>query len=212
MRFSLFLLLILSAASCGLRKNEHRDYSKNNPKFDDIKKTFLEEGLKRGHNLNWRDVDIPIYFEKYRNTHGSCAWTFITIDPSLKSAEPFYLETVVLHELGHCVLKRSHVDTPLSIMDGKNRYYEKKLKYIANRKLFFDELFSRIPIHPDQLLKHCDRVMGQIVWKPRVGTRNRDFVKTGISNNFSIYGKPKSVSEYIEVFTQEKCRSEKQNI
>lgn len=140
------LLVLLLTLSCGKEKiQEISDHEAiNNPIFD-------EYVIKFEHDIETTKGDIPIYFHPLKsNTAGLCV-TYsnnkkevqIDLDFWNKSNE-ITKEILIFHELGHCVLNRSHQygsidECPRSIM---NPQLLTDLCYIENREYYINQLKS----------------------------------------------------------------------
>jgi hypothetical protein len=121
------------------------------PYFD----SFQEEALKRGRNIQFENFQITASIQEInrQSVAGQCTQAEGTINQILidqrywRGYTPLLREALVFHELGHCILKRSHRDDKdlngncVSLMEsgGGNctMHY-----HIGNRDFFLDELFS----------------------------------------------------------------------
>ncbi|PHN05594.1 hypothetical protein [Flavilitoribacter nigricans] len=83
---------------------------------------FQEEGSSRGVTVDFEIANISAYLEDIpeANVSGQCYYNTdepnrLVIDMSFwRQASDIRKEFVIFHELGHCFLKRSHLETTLS--------------------------------------------------------------------------------------------------
>lgn len=122
--------------------------------LQDYFERFVDEASMRGINVAQAtsQVHAEIGDIPEQNVIGQCAWSesyhAITIDRQYwQSANDLQREFVVFHELGHCVLKRNHVDDPdgngncESIMTSGTGTC--RVVYTSqNRERLVDELFT----------------------------------------------------------------------
>ena len=154
------LLFYLALVSCSTIQS---DYNKTfNPAIKDKPtKVVIAEELIPFYDLfmeiTKRDpYEVSAYFEDIEQVdedHKVAAYcmsgptyNYIIVDPAFwKAANKYGKETTILHELGHCVLDRDHIEEtmpnpyfpkteiPVSIMYpmniGNNHYYEMNRKY-----------------------------------------------------------------------------------
>lgn len=122
--------------------------------FEEFVAAFFEAGNQRGLDLNLEEVDLRIQFGTLDgNIGGQCSFrnNTITIDPDdwnfLSEAERMWL---MFHELGHCVLDRSHKNEEtdnadcVSIMRGAENDFECSLNVYSSQwwAYYLDELFD----------------------------------------------------------------------
>lgn len=113
-------------------------------------------------------IDIPITFQTLsdEDNAGEC-WDYfeffqgfqeIMIDEEWwNKASDVHREQLIFHELGHCRLHRSHLETydgsfPISLMYPKMGMIS-SWHYRTNRLKYFDELFQRGDFQPTQFSK-----------------------------------------------------------
>ena len=116
---------------------------------------FEEEGNERGAVLGLETLTLRMQFEEMEEDEvaGQCGYSTngparVSIDPDFWAAfSDLEREYLVFHELGHCILKRSHLDDAgangscVSIMQsgtGNCRMNYTRL----NRATYLDELFD----------------------------------------------------------------------
>lgn len=118
-----FLLLLMITGGWGCRKETistgsiyiDEDLA---PYFE----RFQEEGMARGVEVDFETANISAYLEDIAapNVTGQCYYNStepnrLVIDIVFwKQATDLRKEFVVFHELGHCFLKRSHLETTLA--------------------------------------------------------------------------------------------------
>ena len=148
------LLLILPwVTSCEKESNVDENYidSDLTPYFE----SFVEEAAKRGINLEpMRDL-VSGYIEEIEDgsvsgqcRHDANAPDKVIIDRTFwRTAGNSRKEFLVFHELGHCMLGRSHLDTRdrngvcVSIMHSSSDVCSNGYSY-STRAEYLDELFS----------------------------------------------------------------------
>lgn len=171
MRIVVIFLLILTACS---RDNDD-DFK---PVYDvpkelqPIVETFIYEASQRGVSLSITNLIIQ-YSEVAGGVCGSCnsnslsdkVQKVVTIHANGACwTEPLELENLIFHELGHCVLGRSHTDArlpngePRSMMVDNNvslyapciyQLDEEPCNNIFKRDYYLDELFDEnTPVPP----------------------------------------------------------------
>ncbi|MEM6799919.1 MAG: hypothetical protein AAF696_00870 [Bacteroidota bacterium] len=113
---------------------------------------FHEEAALRGRDIDFEELRIEGTIEELEGVGGSCVHN--SVDPNLvkidlvfwAQASEWEKEFIVFHELGHCALKRSHLDernqdgSCFSLMHSgtsgcRNTYGEE------TRERYLDELF-----------------------------------------------------------------------
>jgi hypothetical protein len=150
MRFA-YLAFIWSLVGCGIQEQEQR------PEFNRVLKVdgfehyvnlFQEQAADLGQDIQVSDLvirfkHIPIEDEKV--TLGVC-WRggnhspTIDIDPEhWKGMSMVQRELLMFHEMGHCVLRRSHVEDYVSIM---NPYLISRTEFIKDEDRLLAELFD----------------------------------------------------------------------
>ncbi len=119
---------------------------------------FEREAYARGRSIDLREIGITASIEEIHRTTGFVGLCSNQEDPNhimidegfWNQASSMKKELIILHELGHCVLKRSHNDDAeggvcKSIMRAGDTAciadYNKN-----TRAIYLDELFSNIPI------------------------------------------------------------------
>jgi len=115
---------------------------------------FSEEAEKRGFVVDWSEENIStVLTELDEGTVGQCL-TYeegrnqVNIDLAYwNKSDPQEREFLLFHELGHCVLKRSHLNlsngdgTCTSIMNSGESACQKNYT-TSTREAYLDELFS----------------------------------------------------------------------
>jgi len=118
----LIIFCILFIASLGMSEDTKSDYPDINPEFNVHITRFIDLS---GGVINEDDFDdVYIGFKKYKkeekDTAGSCIITpffrqvDINIDWWKKNTYKLSREELIFHELGHCVLYRSHTEPTTS--------------------------------------------------------------------------------------------------
>lgn len=114
--------------------------------------TFKAEALKRGIIINITELTIMFSTKlKQANWLGECS---IGRSPIIRISTHHFntfkqngmeasIEQIMMHELGHCILRLDHNDTqdhdhPVSIM---NTYHFSGYWYAKNREKYLDQLF-----------------------------------------------------------------------
>lgn len=128
------------------------------PAFSSFVKRFVDEGRKRGFNIELASRNITIQFtdinqQQSPNVVGMCSYdgrfrNDITIDIAFwERANDLQKEFILFHELGHCYLRRGHRNDVIqngfcaSIMRGGNPGCADAYTP-ANRNYYINELFS----------------------------------------------------------------------
>ena len=115
------------------------------PKLEPYYKMFLEEGKKRGYGYNRHD--IIMYFSELKGHKAGISVNRIdyvieiAIDrTNWNNSNENIREVLIMHELGHGILQRSHNNNCNSVMIQANdcKFYN----YLKRRKEMLDELFS----------------------------------------------------------------------
>jgi len=127
--------------------------------------SFLEEAAARGHEIGINNLIIEIDSDLGVGTCGRCnslqsnekVQKIIRLNPSCTNLGTTLLETLVYHELCHCVLNRPHDDRvlpngdPRSLMVPGNIYIYSPCLYVIcgegcdqtfKRQYYMDELFD----------------------------------------------------------------------
>ena len=143
--FTLFLLLLL----LGCEENPLQ----SDPEFDPFLNSFDEAATERGVSIDLSSVTLYLSEELQTAIHGQCIQyasgkSEIRIRRQYWNSASFWeKELLVYHELGHCILQRSHDDSTddmghcESIM--RTSASTCRLEYSAgNREIWLDELFS----------------------------------------------------------------------
>lgn len=121
------------------------------PYFD----AFVEEGSKRGRTIQMDEYLLTASIQEINRPKiaGQCTQSEGTISQILidqkywRGYSTLQRESLVFHELGHCILKRSHRDDKdlngncVSIMESGAGNCE-MLYNTENRPFYLDELFS----------------------------------------------------------------------
>lgn len=115
---------------------------------------FIQAGEARGvTGLRGLTSLVPIeYGPLDENETGRCEFNLLTgrriiINQDLRNtASVLYIQTILLHELGHCVLNRRHHDGIISIGGGPTSLMHQSARFVAefyeaNEGMFLDELF-----------------------------------------------------------------------
>jgi len=163
--YILSLFFFLSAC-----QTEEPDFTSINVEaaFEPYVVSFIEEGAKRGYDIDFEDTGLTILFGNTPNASASCseiaghdfgshrilvnkdAWNLL--NDSLK-------QRLIFHELGHCELNRTHRNDKFndgswkSIMRGDPLSVEEEqlpIPYFGFRKPYYiDELFDEEVALPD---------------------------------------------------------------
>lgn len=121
----LILIALLFLSSCGLpigrdlvvkNKGEVRQFETSNPLFSSIVSDFEQAGKQYSGNANFSAGHVPVNFGNTENDafEGVCfsypdGTTEVIIKESWwNSASQSLKESLLFHELGHCVLGRDH--------------------------------------------------------------------------------------------------------
>jgi len=142
--FSVFLLLL----SCK-KPIQHND------EFTSYIQKFITAAVERNHKVDLKDIDLRINFgELDRHYEGKCkpgSIKQITINEILwNKLDTLQKELLIFHELGHCLLGRTHKNEIFptgeckSIMDGKEDGFECSNNYYSSswRTYYLNELFN----------------------------------------------------------------------
>ncbi len=128
--------------------------------------TFLREAAARGHDLEINNLIIEIDDELTISMCGVCnslessdkAQKIIRLNPNCLDFNPTLVETLIFHELGHCILLRSHEESLLPNGDPRTMMVANNLEVYApciyaidggddcnntfKRDYYLDELFD----------------------------------------------------------------------
>lgn len=148
----IFTLLVLTA-SCSFVDEPIKTID---PELQPYYELFILEGIKRGKDFSGQDIILR--FGDIGDAQGSEYYRLfdrvveITIDRgqweigknTATAFERTQNEMVVMHELGHGLLGRKHVEDCFSIMSTNQEFYCKYQNYEDHRELMLDELFKGI--------------------------------------------------------------------
>ena len=171
-----FLLIILFFFSCG---EEGTNDVNIDPELQPYVDMFLAEASKRGQNIDLADSGLDMIFEEGISTPdyaGICRYKLganeIGIDRELwdRTESENRRQWLVFHELGHCVLDRSHRNDKFdngmwkSLMRGDPLSQDElriPLCYIWDRNQYFiDELFDENTPTPEWITATFDYANG----------------------------------------------------
>ena len=125
---------------------------------------FIEEGRKRGHDIDFSDTGLSIQFSEKADDESSGVCFVgqhrIEIDRKDWNGLSFVAkEGLIFHELGHCELGREHVNHLLSNGEWASRmrgepFLDESMSTIINysarrRDYYIDELFDQNTPEPD---------------------------------------------------------------
>ncbi len=154
-RIIVFLLILIVVSSC--RKEKTQTIPDEFVSFVD---GFFEEAFNRNVDLNLSDFNLEIKLEDIQDHAGTCNTrnsvirideeTWLNIDDQQK-------EWLIYHELGHCILERSHNNNKasngecLSFMNEQmsNPDCSSNLYSVMWRDYYLDELFNDCQELPD---------------------------------------------------------------
>lgn len=157
-KFLIFLSIISLCVACskGNERNivvvEHFIDSRLNDYFE----SFKNEAVKRNIQIDFEEMGIDGYIQSIRESGvaGQCQTyvdgsSRVQISPSYwRGASDLEREFLVFHELGHCALKRDHLDeanedgTCMSMMNSGGEFC--LVNYSAfTREQYIEELFSQ---------------------------------------------------------------------
>jgi len=143
------ILIVVLAISCADESEIHIDQS-----LEPFFVTFEAEAAKRGFSVDFESLGVEGFITdiSQENVVGQCSHTeespnAVSIDPVFwQVASESRKEFVIFHELGHCYLQRSHLDTKdefgncISMMSSSAAVCN--VNYEKNRDVYLDELFS----------------------------------------------------------------------
>lgn len=162
MKQILILLSLFLISSCGLpiiedlvkRDQETRKHNTTNPVFNSYIKSFEAAGSKNGVSVSASNVPVNFGDTENPNHRGICA-TYqdgskeIIIQKSWWNAQPEdFKESLIYHELGHCVLGRDHDDHTVNIAGQiyktsmMNTTIISPIHYSPNKDNYHNELFT----------------------------------------------------------------------
>lgn len=157
---SLFLLICLPMIfSCGTEEDKTEDFIE--PELQKYVDVFFKEAERRGVEVD--DNNLLVIFSEIEDACGVGNFRRVKIDPDCWSGlTENRKESLMLHELGHAVLRRAHWNTVMpnglakSLMCGTGADYEKcggrdfYSSFLPRLKEFYlDELFDKNLIPPD---------------------------------------------------------------
>lgn len=149
------VLILIALSSCGAKTSHDKSVSVA-PEFQEYFDKFqLEYGRKiEDISIQFGDVSTHCSTLDHAKLYGCCYFKdgetpLITIDQSEWVRRSFQVngleinyEQLIYHELGHCVLGRSHVETRDSLMTSEIDQIQVS-KYVDHREDFINELFGR---------------------------------------------------------------------
>lgn len=150
--YIIFAFIALVAGSC--REDEVALYV--DPEVQPYVDAFFEEAALHGRAIRVADHPLTIRIEQIErpNVAGQCSQStgsdnLVIIDPVFWSGySPLNREALIFHELGHCILERSHLDEEdangycISLMESGSG--QCTMVYTEEtRAHYLDELFSR---------------------------------------------------------------------
>ncbi|MBK26732.1 MAG: hypothetical protein CME70_22215 [Halobacteriovorax sp.] len=165
-RIFIFAIICLSLGSCGLplhrdlvvkNKGEVRQFEVSNPVFANIVTQFEQAGKQYSGNSEFTVGDVPVNFGDTENPsfEGVCfsypdGRTEVIIRESWwNSASQALRESLLFHELGHCVLGRDHDNETVEV-NGASRKSSMMNAVIVNsnqysqfRAGYLTELFTQ---------------------------------------------------------------------
>ncbi len=154
MRFLIVLVFALVLGACQ-KNDEDIGEPTIDPMLDFYFELFAGEGFQRGIEVDFKQTEVSGYFADLSeaNVTAQCQHDpnypdRVVIDQAYwEQASDIEREFVVFHELGHCYLKRSHLDqknpdgTCLSIMHSSGSVCNNTYRETTRIK-YLDELFS----------------------------------------------------------------------
>ncbi|MBT8234376.1 MAG: hypothetical protein KJN84_17225 [Bacteroidia bacterium] len=162
MKNAILIIGFLSMGSCAIDDFQNNEvvqlpqYENVDQRLWPLFQEFEEEAKKRGLfvDLNALEVSGTIKNIPDQNVAGTCQYgshiTHVTVDQSYwNNGSANYKEFIVFHELGHCVLHRSHDEGSFSngvcksIMQSGTGTCRSAYN-LQNREYYIDELFSNI--------------------------------------------------------------------
>ncbi len=148
----MLLAALLLADSCS---KEELQEIRIDDKLAEYFEAFAAEGALRGIQIDFREAQVEGLIDQLDNKvsgqcqHDADAPDRVVIDPDYwERATHMQREFIVFHELGHCVLDRTHLDS--KSQDGTCRSMMhssagtcRNAYSIATRTEYLDELFSK---------------------------------------------------------------------
>ena len=139
----------------GCREEEQVDVFVD-PEVQPYLDLFIDEAALRGLEIRIEDYALSMTIEQIEraNVAGQCtqatgSYNHVIIDPVYwKGYSDEAREALVFHELGHCILDRSHLDEQdefgycVSLMESGSGACS-MVYTLANREKYLDELFSK---------------------------------------------------------------------
>ena|SRR5438105_1597512 len=112
---------------------------------------FIQAGQSVGVDVDMTAISITFLEELPHDAAGICHMatkTVVILEPYWNSINDSEKETLIFHELGHCVLGRQHENNalggyPHSIMYFANTIGEDQIYYKAHRQEYINELFGK---------------------------------------------------------------------
>ncbi len=152
MKITFVLLLVLLT---GCSEEEPYDFQEAiSPELMIYFESFAQEAVKRGVMIEWSDEHIYADIVNVEDEAVGQCLTYeqgknqVNIDRQYwQSSNGLQREFLIFHELGHCILKRSHLDlanfdgTCMSVMSSGQGVCRRNYT-TATRKSYLDELFS----------------------------------------------------------------------
>lgn len=120
--------------------------------FNSYMRNFVEAGRSVGVDVDLSGVNIMFLWELPHDAAGLChtsTKTVVILKPYWDKINESERETLIFHELGHCVLGKDHNNLvnldghPRSIMYFSNVIGEDELDYMARRPQYINELFGK---------------------------------------------------------------------
>jgi hypothetical protein len=142
MRSCILFIPLLVACAPQSPPSDPRDITGINPAFASYVQEFE---VMLGHSIG----DIPIQFAAQQgNIVAQCIiwdhqWREIKVDPSFwqyGATDDEQRESIIAHELGHCVLNRAHIATDFIYTDSNNMSFNTPTS-LMNPYIFFSSLW-----------------------------------------------------------------------
>jgi hypothetical protein len=163
MKQLMIFLLLLLINSCGLpiirdlvKKDEQtRLHNTTNPVFNSYVSSFEAAGKKNGVNVSAGNVPINFGDTENENHRGICATyqdgskEIIIQESWWNTQSEDFKESLIYHELGHCLLGRDHDDQTVNVagQDFKtsmmNQRIVSPIHYSPNKESYHKELFTQ---------------------------------------------------------------------
>jgi hypothetical protein len=199
---NLLLLVLLFSQGC---KNSSFQSSSIHPELDPFVDTFIREATTRGIELNEKRGDFIVQFGRMEaKKSASCKPNhtpkIITIDSlTWKFIDPAQKESLVFHELAHCLLQRPHNTEAFEFGECKSWMREDESSCYVNlqnpewREYYLDELFSpsNVPVpywytSKPHLLETDDLTVAQNIKIPKFKFAYFDSIVINTSNDWII--------------------------